>query len=79
MGFQLGCEKFGAMTLPLGPRNIDMQIQFMIDFGTTVICATASMALLLAEEINQRNLKDKIKVKKIIFGAERSSVAMTKK
>jgi phenylacetate-CoA ligase len=34
------------------------------------------MALLMAEEINRRNLKDKIALKKIIYGSERSSLAM---
>jgi phenylacetate-CoA ligase len=78
-GFQLGCEKFGAFTIPAGAGNIDMQLQFLIDFQTTVICSTASMALLLAEEIDRQGLKDKLSVKKVIFGAERSSDATTKK
>jgi phenylacetate-CoA ligase len=79
VGFQLGCERFGAFAIPAGPGNIDMQIQFLVDFQTTVICSTASMALLLAEEIGSRGLRDKIRVKKVIFGAERSSDAMVKK
>ncbi|MDO9529130.1 MAG: phenylacetate--CoA ligase [Syntrophales bacterium] len=79
VGFQLGCEKFGAFAIPAGPGNIDMQLQFLIDFQTTVICSTASMALLLAEEVDRRGLNDKLSVKKVIFGAERSSDATTKK
>jgi len=75
-GFQLGCEKFGAMTIPLGPGNIDMQCQFLVDLKSTVMCCTSSMALLMAEEIRRRNLKDKIALQKIIFGSERSSDAM---
>ena len=78
-GFQLGCERFGALAIPAGPGNIDLQIQFLIDFQTTVLCCTASMALLLAEEIDKRGLRDKIHVKKVIFGAERSSDAMRAK
>jgi phenylacetate-CoA ligase len=58
-GFQLGCEKLGAMAIPVGPGNIDMQCQFLVDLQSTVMCCTASMALLMAEEINRRNLKDK--------------------
>ena len=76
VGFQLGCEKLGAMALPVGPGNIDMQCQFLVDLQTTVMCCTASMGLLMAEEINRRNLKDKIALKKMIFGSERSSDAM---
>ncbi len=75
-GFQLGCEKFGAMVIPLGPGNIDMQCQFLVDLKSTVMCCTSSMALLMAEEIRRRNLKDKIALQKIIFGSERSSDAM---
>jgi phenylacetate-CoA ligase len=76
VGFQLGCERFGALAIPAGPGNIDLQIQFLIDFQTTVLCCTASMALLLAEEIDKRGIRDRIHVKKVIFGAERSSDAM---
>ncbi len=78
-GFQLGCERFGAFAIPAGPGNLDMQVQFLIDFQPTVICATASMGLLMAEEVDKRGLRDKINVKKVIFGAERSNDAMTGK
>jgi len=76
VGFQLGCERFGAMALPVGPGNVDMQCQFLVDLQSTVMCCTASMALLMAEEVQRRHLKDKIALKKMIFGSERSSSAM---
>lgn len=76
VGFQGGCERFGAMAVPVGPANADMHCEMMVDMETTVFCSTASMALLIAEEINKRNLKPKIKVKTIILGAERHSHAM---
>ena len=76
VGFQLGCEKFGAMALPVGPGNVDMQCRFLVDLQTTVMCCTASMGLLMAEEVNRRKLKDQIRLKKMIFGSERSSDAM---
>jgi phenylacetate-CoA ligase len=79
VGFQMGCEKYGALAIPAGPGNLDMQMQFLVDFQSTVLCSTASMALLMAEEVRKRGLRDKIKVKKVIFGAERSSDAMIKK
>lgn len=79
MGFQLGCEKYGAMAIPVGPGNIDMQCQFLVDMQSTVMCCTASMGLLMAEEIQKRDLRDKIALKKIIFGSERSSDAMRKR
>jgi len=79
MGFQLGCEKIGAMSVPAGPGNLDMQIQFLLDFQSTVFCSTASMALLMAEEIHRRGIADKIAVNKIIYGSERSSRSMRQK
>ncbi len=75
IGFQAGCEKLGAMAIPMGPGNTDKQLQMMIDLESTVICATSSYALLLAEEINKRGLKDKIKLKKGVIGSERWSDA----
>jgi phenylacetate-CoA ligase len=75
-GFQNGCERFGAMAIPAGPGNLDMQCQFLEDFQTTVMCCTASMGLLMAEEIDRRHLRGKIALQKMIFGSERSSDAM---
>ncbi|MBC2703459.1 phenylacetate--CoA ligase [Desulfobacula sp.] len=79
MGFQLGCERLGAMAIPVGPGNIDMQCQFLVDMQSTVFCCTASMALLMAEEVNKRGIKDQINLKKIILGSERCSSAMQTK
>lgn len=79
MGFQLGCERLGAMAIPVGPGNIDMQCQFLVDLQPTVFCCTASMALLMAEEINKQGIRDKINLKKIILGSERCSDAMRAK
>ena len=76
VGFQLACEKFGALAIPVGPGNLEMQIAFLQDLQATVFCCTASMGLLLAEEVNRRGLKDSLNLKKIIMGAERSSDAM---
>ena len=70
IGFQLGCEKLGCMAIPIGPGNIDMHLQFLVDVGSTCLGCTASMALLLAEEVERNKLSDKIQLKKIIFGAE---------
>jgi phenylacetate-CoA ligase len=76
ISFQMGCERFGAMAIPAGPGNLDMQCQFLMDMGTTVMCCTASMGLLMAEEVHRRGIRDKIHLKKMIFGSERSSDAM---
>ena len=71
IGFQNGAEKLGAMVVPMGPGNTNKQLQFMVDMKTTVITATSSYALLLAEEIEKRGLKDKICLKKGVIGSER--------
>jgi phenylacetate-CoA ligase len=76
VGFQLGCERFGAMAVPVGPANSEMHCQLLVDLQSTVFCATASMALLIAEEVERRGLKNQIALKKFIFGAERHSHAM---
>ena len=73
IGFQAGCERLGAMAVPMGPGNTEKQLQMMQDLETTVICATSSYALLLAEEINKRGIRDKIKLKKGVIGSERWS------
>ena len=71
IGFQLGCERLGAMAIPMGPGNTDKQLKMMVDMQSTVLCATSSYALLLAEEIAKRGISDKIKLKKGIIGSER--------
>ena len=76
VGFQLGAERFGAMAIPSGPGNLELQCNFLIDLETTVLCCTASMGLLLAEEVHARGLRGRLHLKKVILGAERTSQAM---
>lgn len=79
LGFQAGCEKVGAMAVPTGPGNLDLQCEFLADLQPTVFCCTASMGLLLAEEVHKRGLTEQIALRKVIYGSERSSVSMRKK
>lgn len=71
IGFQAGAELLGAMAIPMGPGNTEKQIKMMIDMKSTVLCATSSYALLLAEEIAKRQCGDEIHLKKGIIGSER--------
>jgi len=71
IGFQAGAERLGAMCIPMGPGNTDKQIQFMRDLESTVLTATSSYALLLAEEITKRGILGDIKLKKALIGSER--------
>lgn len=79
IGFQLGAEKLGAMTIPMGPGNTDKQLRMMQDMKSTVLCATSSYALLLAEEIAKRNLTNNIFLKKGVIGSERWGEKMRKR
>lgn len=69
-GLNGGSHKVGSLTLPMSSGNTERQIQFMTDLGSTILCCTPSYAAYLAESINERGLKDQIKLKAGIFGAE---------
>ena len=71
IGFQNGAERLGAMVVPMGPGNTDKQLKMMMDMKSTVLCATSSYALLLAEEIAKRGIGEKICLKKGVIGSER--------
>jgi len=76
IGFQLGAERLGAMAIPTGPGNTEKQLEMLIDLKSTVLASTSSYALLLAEEIEKRGLKDQIHLKVGIIGSERWSEKM---
>lgn len=79
IGFQNGAEKLGAMVIPMGPGNTDKQLRMMMDMKSTVLCATSSYALLLAEEIAKRGIGDRIHLKKGVIGSERWGEKMRKR
>lgn len=79
IGFQAGCELLGAMAIPMGPGNTEKQLQMMMDMKSTVLCATSSYALLLAEEIAKRGIKDRIHLTKGVIGSERWGEKMRKR
>lgn len=70
LGAHGGAERIGATVIPMSSGNTALQIQNMVDFGATVLCCTPSYALYLGEEVERMGLKDKIKLKYGIFGAE---------
>ena len=65
-----GSHKVGCLTLPMSSGFTDRQIQFMTDLGSTILCCTPSYAEYLAESIREKGMRDKIKLKAGIFGAE---------
>ena len=77
-GMHGGSHKVGCLTLPLSSGNTDRQLQFMTDLGATILCCTPSYAAYLSESIHERGLRDQIKLKAGIFGAEAWSENMRK-
>ena len=75
-GLHGGSHKVGCLTLPMSSGNTDRQLQFMTDLGSTILCYTPSYAAYLSESIHERGLKDQIKLKAGIFGAEAWSQKM---
>lgn len=69
-GLNGGSHKVGSLTLPMSSGNTDRQIQFMCDLGSTILCCTPSYAAYLTESIYERGVRDQIKLKAGIFGAE---------
>ncbi len=69
-GLNGGSHKVGCLTLPMSSGNTDRQIEFMCDLGATILCCTPSYASYLGETITEKGLKDKLKLKAGIFGAE---------
>lgn len=75
-GLNGGSHKVGCLTLPMSSGNTDRQLQFMEDLGSTILCCTPSYAAYLGECIAKRGMKDRIKLKSGIFGAEAWSEEM---
>ena len=69
-GLNGGSHKVGCLTLPMSSGNTDRQIQFMTDLGATILCCTPSYAAYLTESIYEKGMRDQIKLKAGIFGAE---------
>ncbi len=69
-GIHGAAEKIGAAVIPISSGNTKLQIQTMIDFGATVLCCTPSYAMHLGEEVNRMGVKDQLKLKCGVFGAE---------
>ena len=76
IGFQAGAERLGAMSVPTGPGNLELQFEMLLDLESTVLCATSSFALLIAEEAHRRSLIDKLALRLGIFGSERWGASM---
>ncbi len=71
LGAHYGSEKLGSTTIPVSVGNTQRQIQILKDFKPTVICATPSYALYLAETMEEMGISpDELSLKAGCFGAE---------
>ena len=69
-GLHGGAQKIGATIIPISSGNTANQIQTMIDFGATVLCCTPSYAMYLGEEVERLGVRDQLKLRVGVFGAE---------
>ena len=78
LGAHMGGEAAGCMVVPMSTGNTKRQIQIMKDFGTDILCATPSYALLIADtaiEMGYDPAKD-FPISGVILGAEPASEHM---
>jgi len=70
-GFHFAADAINAFVIPIGAGNTRNQIKFMVDFGTTVLCATASYPLRIAEIAEEMGYEpSELPVNKMLLGAE---------
>lgn len=78
LGLHYGLEKIGATIVPSSTGNSEKQIMYMKDFGVTLLVATPSYALRLAEVAREMGLDPArdLKVKIGLVGSELLTEAM---
>lgn len=77
LGLHQGMEKVGATVIPASSGNTERQIMLLKDLGATVLVATPSYALYIAEMIEKMGLDiNDFKLRIGLFGSEASSVEM---
>ena len=79
LGAHQGAERLGAMVVPISSGNTERQIRFMCDLGSTHLCCTPSYAMYLGETVKEMGVKNQLKLKACIFGAEPWTEEMRKK
>jgi phenylacetate-CoA ligase len=76
-GLHYGLQKAGVGVLPISAGNTARQIQFMKDFGTTILIATPSYALYIGEVLQRRGVpREQLRLRLGMFGAETCSEGM---
>ena len=75
-GLHYGLQRIGALVVPHSAGNTARQLRSMQDFGTTVLICTPSYALHLAEAAAQAGLRQRLRLRLGLFGAEACSDAL---
>jgi len=70
LGAHYGVENLGATVVPMSTGNTQKLITMMQDFGVTGLMCTPSYLMHIAETIVEMGVKDNIKLKATINGAE---------
>ena len=70
LGGHYGAEHLGATVVPMSTGNTKKLIDMMVDFQATGLMCTPSYLMHIAEVIEEMGVKDKIKLKATINGAE---------
>ena len=78
LGLHYGLENIGAAIVPSSTGNSEKQIMFMKDFGTSLLVATPSYALRLAEVAREMGIDPKVDlgIKIALVGSEMLTDAM---
>jgi phenylacetate-CoA ligase len=70
-GFHFAGDAINAFVIPIGSGNTRNQLKFMKDFGTTVLCSTASYPLRIAEVAEEIGIDlANLPLNKMLLGAE---------
>ena len=77
LGLHNGLEKIGVSIIPMSSGNTEKQLMLMQDFGPTLLIATPSYALFLAESLREHDISsDKLKLRIGLFGSEGTTEKM---
>lgn len=75
LGFHQGAEKLECTIIPASTGNTQKQLVMMRDMGVTALMATPSYAATLAEKVAEAQDAENFRLKKVLFGAERCTLA----
>ena len=78
LGLHNGLEKVGAAIVPSSTGNTEKQLMYMKDFGSTLLVATPSYAMRIAEVAQQIgiDIKKELQIKTLLLGSELMTEAM---